>query len=68
MSTAAIITGIDLLLQLIDRTSAAGAIIRKAREEGREPSAEELQAVKAQGVALDGDLDAAIARAKAEGR
>lgn len=68
MSTAAIITGIDLLLQLLDRTSQAAAIIRKARDEGREPTSEELGAIKAQGVALDGDLDAAINRAKAEGR
>lgn len=68
MSASAVLVGIDLLLQFIDRASAAAAIIKKAREEGRPPSLDELSQLRA---SLDSHLDvldAAIAQAKAEGR
>jgi hypothetical protein len=68
MNPVAIVSGIDLLLQFIDRLSAASVIIKKARSEGREPSSEELASVRLEGDALMSDLDAAIAKAKAEGR
>lgn len=66
MSTVTLVTALDLLLQLLDRTSQAANLIRRAREEGRDVTLEELQGIKDQGAALLADLDAAIARAKAE--
>lgn len=68
MSTTTALAAVDLLIQLIERTSAAAALIRQARAEGREVSSAELAGIKAQGDALMADLDAAIERAKAEGR
>lgn len=68
MSATAILTGVDLLLQFIDRTTAAAAIIKQARAEGRAPSVEELSSLRG---ALDSHLsalDAAIAQAESEGR
>jgi len=63
-----LISGIDMLLQFIDRLSAASAIIKKARAEGRDVSSEELASLKAEGALAMSDLDAAIAKAKLEGR
>jgi hypothetical protein len=66
--SATILTGLDLLIQFIDRASAAAAIIKQARAEDRPPSSAELATLRA---SLDGHLEALdqeIARAKAEGR
>lgn len=64
MSTMTVLTAVDLLLQLLDRTSRAATLIRNARETGTEVKLEDLEAIKAEGTALIADLDAAIARAK----
>lgn len=66
--SATILTGLDLLIQLIDRASAAAAIVRQAHAEGRQPTADELASLR---TSLDTHLDALdaeIARAKAENR
>lgn len=66
--SAAILTGLDLLIQLIDRTSAAAALVKTAHAEGRSLTSAELAGLRS---TLDGHLDALdaeIARAKAEGR
>lgn len=68
MSASAVLTGLDLLIQLIDRTSAASAVIKQARTEGRDVTAADLQAIRAQFGEHIAALDEAIARAKAEGR
>lgn len=65
MSTVTVLTAVDLLLQMLDRTSKAAALIRNARETGGEVTLADLEAIKADGVALIADLDAAIERAKA---
>lgn len=67
-NVAAAVAGLDLLIQLIDRLTTASALVKKAHAEGRLVTAEELAAIRAEGDALMADLDAAIARAKAEGR
>lgn len=68
MSASAVLTGLDLLIQLIDRTSAASAVIKQARAEGRDVSASDLESIRAQFGEHIQALDDAIARAKAEGR
>ena len=68
MSSAALFAGIELLINLIDRLGAASALIKRARAEGRDVTSEELALLKEQGDAALADLDAAIARAKSEGR
>jgi len=68
MSASAALTALDLLIQLIDRTSAAASIVKKAHEEGRQPTGEELAALRGSLDSHLSDLDAAIAQAKAEGR
>lgn len=68
MSASAVLTGLDLLIQLIDRTSAASAVIKQARAEGRDVSAADLESIRAQFGEHIEALDDAIARAKAEGR
>lgn len=51
--------GITLLLALLDRATAFGAVIAKARAEGRDISPEELDAfVKADDVARAGLVEA----------
>lgn len=60
--------GIELILNMLDRTAAAGSILRQAHAEGRQASSAELAQVRAEGDALMSDLDAAIERAKTEGR
>lgn len=67
-STAAIFTGIELLIQLIDRAAAASAIIKQARAEGRDVTSAELQQLRSEGDAALADLDAAIQAAKDQGR
>lgn len=68
MSSAAIFTGLELLIQLIDRAAAASAVIKKAHAEGRTVSAAELMQLRAQPDTSLESLDDAIARAEAEGR
>jgi len=68
MSASAFLMGLDLLIQIIGRASAAAVLVKTAHERGTPPTAEELASLRAE---LDGhlnDLDAAIARAKQEGR
>lgn len=66
--TNAAFTGVELVLSMIDRTAAAGAILRQAHAEGRQANSAELAQVRAEGDALLADLDKAIEQAKAEGR
>jgi hypothetical protein len=68
MSSAAIFTGLELLIQLIDRAAAASAIIKKAHAEGRSVSVDELAQLRSQLDSSLTSLDEAIARAEAEGR
>lgn len=68
MSSAAVFTGIELLIQLIDRAAAASNIIKQARAEGRDVTSAELATLRAEGDAALAALDEAIARAKSEGR
>lgn len=68
MSAVNVLTALDLLLQLLDRTSAAANLIRKARDTGGEVTLADLEAIKSEGAALLSDLNAAIEKAKAEGR
>lgn len=68
MSSAAIFTGLELLIQLIDRAAAASAVIKKAHAEGRDVTAEELKGLRAQLDTSIESLDDAIARAESEGR
>jgi hypothetical protein len=68
MSSAAIFTGLELLIQLIDRAAAASAVIKKAHAEGRPVSAQELQQLRVQLDTSLESLDEAIARAEEEGR
>jgi hypothetical protein len=68
MSSAAIFTGLELLIQLIDRAAAASAVIKKAHAEGRAVTAAELMQLRAQLDTSLETLDDAIARAEAEGR
>jgi len=66
--SVAILTGLDLVLQLIDRVSAAAVVVKKAHAEGRPLTAEELTGLRD---SLDIHLvalDAEIKRAEAEGR
>ena len=68
MSASVVLTGLDLLIQLIDRTSAAASLVKQAHDRGTPLTADELAGLRG---TLDGhlaDLDAAIAQAKAEGR
>lgn len=68
MSATAVFTGLEILIQLIDRVSAASAIIKNARAEGRDVTSDELAKLRGEGDQLLADLDTAIALAKAEGR
>lgn len=68
MSVSAAFAGLELLIQLIDRLSAASALVKNARAQGRDVTSAELATLREQGDALLAGLDDAIARAKAEGR
>jgi hypothetical protein len=59
---------ITLLLGLLDRASALGAMIARARTEGRDVTSAELDALAAADAAARDELVAAIAAAKAAGR
>lgn len=67
-SPAVIFTGIELLIQFIDRAAAASAIIKRARAENRDVTSAELQTLREQGDAALADLDEAIRKAKEAGR
>lgn len=66
--SATIVTGLDLLIQIIDRASAAAALVKAAHDRGTPPTAEELATLRSSFDAHLDALDAEIARAKAEGR
>lgn len=66
--SAQILTGLDLLIQIIDRASAAAALVKKAHDRGTPPTSEELSALRRSFDSHLDELDAEIARAKAEGR
>lgn len=59
---------VGLLLALIDRVAQWSAVVQNARNEGRPVSEAEVDAFVAQAEASDVSLQAAIAKAKAEGR
>ena len=61
-------SGISILLQLLDRASAWGAVVKKAQDEGRDITEEEIDAFAASAADSDKELAAAIERARAEGR
>ena len=56
---------IQLMLELLDRATAAAAVIGKAQAEGREPTDAEIAGLRASAVAAVQDLEKAIASAKA---
>jgi hypothetical protein len=62
MGNAAIL--VDLLLGLLDRANAIGALISKAKAEGRDVTDAELDALVAQDDAARAALVAAIAKAR----
>jgi hypothetical protein len=68
MSAATIFTGLELLIQLLERAAAVSAVIKKARAEGRDLTAEELMQLRAQLDTSLVSLDESIERAEAEGR
>jgi len=68
MSAAAVVTGLDLLIQFVDRAAAASAVLKNARAAGREPTSAELAELRGSLDSHLDELDAAIARARAEGR
>jgi len=68
MNAAMILTGMDLLLQFIDRTTAAAAVIRGSRAEGRPLTSAELASLRSSLNEHLDELDAEIARAKSGGR
>ena len=55
---------VTLLLGLVDRAAAAGALLAKTRAEGRQPTAEELDGLFAEDDAARAKLQAAIELAK----
>lgn len=59
---------VTLLLGLLDRAAAVGTLISNARNEGRDVTLAELEALSDADDKARADLVAAIAQAKAEGR
>lgn len=59
---------IDLAFQLLDRGMAYMTLVNKARAENRDVSHAELDALAAQDDAARAKLEAAVAKAKSEGR
>lgn len=59
---------ISLLLALLDRAAQWGAVIQNARDEGRPVSQAEVDAFVAQATDSDAKLQAAIEKARSEGR
>ncbi len=62
------LTAISLLTQLLAQATVLGNLIRTAQAEGRDITAAELDTLAAGDDVARGALEAAIARAKAEGR
>ena len=62
------ITAITLLTQLLTQATALGNLIRAAQAQGRDITPAEFDALAAGDDSARAALDAAIARAKAEGR
>ena len=62
------ITALTLLTQLLGQATALGNLIRTAQSEGRDITPAELDGLAAGDDAARAALDAAIARAKTEGR
>lgn len=58
----------NVMLGMVARTAAVGALITNARNEGRDVSSEELQALADADEQARGELVDAIAAARAEGR
>lgn len=65
IAVAGILTGIDLIMQLIDKMSAIGAKIAAARKEGRDLTEAELDELASQYDNAAAELRATIAKAKA---
>jgi hypothetical protein len=63
-----VITALTLLTQLAGQVAALGNLIRTAQSEGRDITPAELDGLAANDDAARSALDAAIARAKSEGR
>jgi RNA:NAD 2'-phosphotransferase (TPT1/KptA family) len=59
---------VTLLLGIIERAAAVGSLINTARAQGRDISLEELEALTDADDKARSELQAAIARAKSEGR
>ena len=55
---------IQLMLELLDRATAAAAVIGKAQAEGREPTDAEIASLRTSAVSAVQDLEKAIAAAK----
>jgi hypothetical protein len=66
--SASAIAGIEILALLLTKGMEFSQTMLKAQAEGRELSAEEIQAFRDGLMASDAALEAAIAKAKAEGR
>lgn len=66
MNNAALV--LELTLILMQRTQALQLLLQKAHTEGRDVTPEELQQAKVEDDLARAELDAAIERAKAEGR
>lgn len=67
MSATAILTGLDLLIQLIDRASAAATLVKTAHDRGTPLTVGELSSLRGMLDSHLTELDAAIAQAKAQG-
>lgn len=68
MNAAIALTGLDLVIQLIDRVSAAAALVKQAHAEGRELTSAELDTLRVKFDQHLSALDTEIARAVSEGR
>lgn len=62
------LTATALLLQLLQQATALGNLIRTAQTEGRDISSDELDQLASNDTIARTALDAAIARARSEGR
>lgn len=62
------VDGIAILLTLLDRASQWGAVVKRAQDEGRAITEEEIDAFAESAAVSDAELAAAISKARAEGR
>lgn len=65
---AGAVIAMDVVFGLLDRAMAYAAVVNKAKSENRDVSSEELDALAAADDVAKAKLDAAIAKARAEGR